>query len=389
MARQPKTNTKINEKDYYRITVDIGYDVKGKRIRKQFYGRTKTEAENKKKEYMKALESGLNPDLGCISLEKSMHTWLWEIEKNSGIKSSTFEKYESLYRNYIEGTEIGRISVQDIKKIAIQKYYNELLGQGKSFALITSVNKLLNKFFKYAESEQYIIKNPITGLKLPKDNENDIEIEGKEIETFTKEETKTILKNLGNVKLKYIVMFALLTGCRQGEILALTKDDIKGDTVRINKSLRRVKVFDDQEKYHYETKATTPKTKTSNRIVPLPTELMPQLKKLDILIKQERLKLGSAYTDNDLLFPSLTGTYMDPANIRLSWERALKKMGIKYKKFHALRHTYATRLFENDVSILTVSKLLGHGSIKTTEIYTHVLEDIKQKEVQCLNNMLK
>lgn len=67
----------------------------------------------------------------------------------------------------------------------------------------------------------------------------------------------------------------------------------------------------------------------------------------------------------------------------------MNKAGVQKKKFHALRHTYATRLFENNTSILTVSRLLGHSSIKTTEIYTHVLEDVKKEEVQCLNDMLK
>jgi site-specific recombinase XerD len=67
----------------------------------------------------------------------------------------------------------------------------------------------------------------------------------------------------------------------------------------------------------------------------------------------------------------------------------LNNAGVQKKKFHALRHTYATRLFESNISILTVSKLLGHSSIKTTEIYTHVLEDIKREEVQCLNDILK
>ena len=107
------------------------------------------------------------------------------------------------------------------------------------------------------------------------------------------------------------------------------------------------------------------------------------------MIAKEKLKLGEAYTENNLLFPSETGTYIDAKNLRRSWERILNNAGVTKKKFHALRHTYATRLFENGTSILTVSRLLGHSSIKTTEIYTHVLEDIKKEEVQCLNDMLK
>ena len=71
-----------------------------------------------------------------------------------------------------------------------------------------------------------------------------------------------------------------------------------------------------------------------------------------------------------------------------SWSRALNASNISHKKFHSLRHTYATRLFENGTSILTISKLLGHSSIKTTEIYTHVMDNIKATEVECLNSIL-
>ena len=387
MARQPKTNTSINGNDYFRTRFQTGIDSNGKKIIKNFYGKTKKEAENKKKEYIKDTESGINPDLASQTLEKAMHSWLWDIERHSGNKSSTFERYESIYRNYIEDTKIGRLSVNDIKKLPIQRYYNELLSNGKTYSMIHNLNKLLNKFFGYAASEDYIIKNPITGLKLPKNNEDDIEEDMKSIETFSDEEMRKIIASIGNDKLRYIIMFAVLTGARIGEILALDRTDVTDNIVRINKSVRTVRVYDDNMKYRYELKVTKPKTKTSNREIPLPQTMVEELKKLNVLVLEERLKLGPAYNENDLLFPSLTGTYMNDKNLRRSWQRALKKAEVDYKKFHALRHTYATKLFENRTPILTVSRLLGHSSIKTTEIYTHVLEDVKIKEVECLNSI--
>ncbi|MDU5081238.1 tyrosine-type recombinase/integrase [uncultured Tissierella sp.] len=388
MARKPKTNTSIGEYDYYRTKLTIGYDSKGKPIIKQFYGKSKGEAEAKKSEYIKALESGINPDLASYSLERAMYSWLWDIERYSGLKSSSFERYESIYRNYVEGSSLGRLIMADIKKLPIQKYYNELLENGKSYSVITNLNKLLKKFFSYAETEGYVVKNPVKGLKLPKENEEYIDDDlDKKIETFTVEEVNKITDYLGHTKLKYIVLFALLTGARQGEILALEKDDIQDGFARINKIIRKVKVFNDDGTSQYELKTTKPKTKTSNREIPLPEVLQNELKKLDLLLKEERLKLGMAYTENNLLFPSATGTHMDDKNLRRSWERALKAAGVEYKNFHCLRHTYATKLFENGTSILTVSRLLGHSSIKTTEIYTHVLGDIKAKEVECLNEM--
>ena len=239
----------------------------------------------------------------------------------------------------------------------------------------------------------YVIKNPCKGLKITKDDEEElIDDEDEVVETFTKEETKKITNNLSkDSKIRYIIMFALFTGIRQGELLALNKTDIQNDTVRINKTVKTVKVFDDKDntKSNYEIKVTKPKSKTSNREVPIPDILKAELKRLEILVAKEKLKLGEAYTENELLFPSEMGTYIDAKNLRRSWERLLNKAGVQKKKFHALRHTYATRLFENNTSILTVSRLLGHSSIKTTEIYTHVLEDVKKEEVQCLNDMLK
>lgn len=385
MANKPKTNVSINGYDYAKVYLYLGRDEKGNPVHKAFYGSTKTEAENKKKQYVKDLEAGLNPDLGNQSLSQAMYSWLWDIEKRSGNKSSTFERYEGIYRNYIRNANIGLLKLSDIKKLAIQKYYNYLQDEGKSYSQIKNLHKLLNKFFNYAESEGYVIKNPCKGLKIQKDDEDEIEEEDKVIETFSQNEIKILTERLGHSKLRYIIMFALFTGCRQGEILALEEKDIKNNIIKISKTLRNVKVYDSVKEHHYELKATKPKTRTSRREIPVPDILKPELKKLKKLATEEKLKLGALYNENKLLFPSQTGTYIDAKNLQRSWKRALERYNIPYRKFHALRHTYATALFEKGVNIVTVSKLLGHSTIKTTEIYTHVLENVKKEEVQVLN----
>lgn len=132
----------------------------------------------------------------------------------------------------------------------------------------------------------------MTGLKIPRDDEEDIQEDIQSIETLTENEINKLINSLGHVKLRYIVRFALLTGARMGEILALDKSDIYDDMVRINKSVRNVKVFEDEDNYSYELKVTQPKTKSSNREVPLPKVLVKELARLDILVKEEKLKLG-------------------------------------------------------------------------------------------------
>jgi integrase len=385
-----KTNTSIREYDYFRVVLTIGKDAKGNPIQKQFYGTSKPDAENKRTEYIKSITAGLNPDLASQSLVMAMHTWLWEIERRNGNKSSTFERYEGIYRNYVENSDIGILVVSEIRKIALQKHYNKMLNEGKTYSQIINLHKLLNKFFNYAEQDGYVIKNPCRGVRFVKNDEEDINDEDEVIETFSKEELKKITSVKGHDKMIYISKFALFTGARRGEILALKIDDLKSDNsiVRINKSVKRIKVFESEKKHRYEVKVTRTKTESSVRENPIPEVLKTELKKLSKLVSEEKLKLGPAYNSNGLLFPSTVGTYIDVNNFQKEWKDLLKEAGVSYKKFHALRHTYATNLFERGVDILTVSRLLGHKNIQTTEIYTHVLKDIKVKEVECLNDLL-
>ena len=68
----------------------------------------------------------------------------------------------------------------------------------------------------------------------------------------------------------------------------------------------------------------------------------------------------------------------------------LKKLDIEPIKFHALRHTYATRLFEANVNPKTVQVLMGHYDISMTmDIYTHVMENQKIEAVEELNKIFK
>lgn len=390
------TNTEINDKKYYRLRVTIGKDKDGKDIIKNFYGTSKTDAENKKIEWMKDNLLGINHVNTKDSLSRSMKNWVWDILKVSGIKATTFERYEGIYRNYVSESKIGKFRLEDIQRVTIQKYYTELHEEGKTYSQIKNLHKVLNMFFRYAVIEGYILRNPCTGIKLDQyEEEEDVDEidlfdeDGEKVETFTDEEIPILLEGIKNDKLRIMVKFALGTGLRQGEILALKKTDIKDMVVQVTKTLSYVKVFDGPNKYHYETLVTKPKTRRSIRKVNIPTELKKDLAELNTIRIEEKLKLGELYRDNDLLFPSETGTYIDSRNLLRSWKRVFEGIDVPYKRFHSLRHTFATQLIKNGSQLITVSRLLGHSSIKTTEIYAHVLESTKANDVQSLNTLFR
>lgn len=385
MAR--KTNCVKNGVEYYRLTASIGRDSDGKLIRKEFYGKSKKDAEDKRDEYLNGLQNGLNVDYKNIVFGDLMHLWLFEVMKVK-VKPSSFERYEGIYRNYLLTSELYGLKLSTIKTIQIQRYYNELFEKGKSSSVIENLNKLLKTFMNYAVAEGYILKNPCLSRKIIIPHNKELEGTSK-VEIFTDEELSLLKKELENHKFKCLILMALGTGLRQGELLALKWDDIDMDAceVRVNKSVKNVKLISvkDTKRKIIEQ---TPKSQASIRTIPIPSSLVPILEEHKKHQDMQKENANVPYNDKNLIFATETGEYIKVKNLFNNYKKLLIKAKIKHKKFHALRHTYATKLFENEVSLKTVQTLLGHSDISiTADIYTHVMPKEKIKAVEKLNNL--
>lgn len=103
---------------------------------------------------------------------------------------------------------------------------------------------------------------------------------------------------------------------------------------------------------------------------------------------KQRLFVGEAYVNNNYVFTDDIGKPIDDKRPGRNLKNILEKLNIKPIKFHALRHTYATRLFENNVPAKTVQILMGHSDIDVTmNIYTHVMNDTKLDAIEKINNI--
>jgi hypothetical protein len=160
-----KTNVTKNGKNYYRVYLDLGRDSNGKRIRKEFYGKSKKDAENKLEKYKNGLNSGLANNYDKLTLGNVCKLWLFEKIKNT-VKPSTFERYEGIYRLYVKSSSLYPIKLKDLKSLDIQRYYNDLFNSGKSSSVIKNLNKLLKAFFNYCIDEGYIIRNYCIGKSI-------------------------------------------------------------------------------------------------------------------------------------------------------------------------------------------------------------------------------
>lgn len=383
MAR--KTNCVKNGKPMFRITMVIGHDEKGRAKRKEFFGNCEKDALAKKDAFMKQLEEGLDLDLASQPLGKAMHTWLFEVKKvNHLLKPTSFTKYVGLYDNFIKDLPLAKKIVSDIKSIDIQRALNELEKSGCTNSQLKGTLKLLKMFFIYAVEQGYAKKNPCTrSIAIP-----GAKPEKNEVEVFTNEEVEKLKAALVDHRMRLLVLMALGTGLRRGELLALRYSDIEGDQVYVHASLAKPTMVEADGARSTEFIIWEPKTATSHRRVPIPKDLQQEIKAHRARQIEERLRLGIG-GEPEFIFTTETDNFIDPSNFARAFRRLLQRAGVPHKKFHALRHTYATRLVQNGADINTVQRLMGHSTITMTSIYFHPDMDVMKKAVESLNEWFK
>ena len=363
----------------WRASITIGRDDNGKIKRKEFTGKTQQEVKKKLEEYKKEMLLGTISSDDKITVSEWYHTWLFDY-RIKDLKPKSFEKYEGIYRNYIKDSELGKIKLKDLRATHIQRYYNKLQNT-KPISTIKGINTRLKPCLGEAEKQGYIQKNYCKMVTLPKDNNKKI------IQVLSQQEQKQFIEAIKGHKLEMLFLVALGTGLRLGELLGLKWSDIDFNTgvLTVNRTLSRVK---NQTTNKYEVIEQSPKTKNSNRTIPIPNDILNKLKEHKKIQNKQRLLVGEGYINNNYVFADDIGKPIDDKKPGRNLKSTLAKLSIEPIKFHALRHTYATRLFEANVPPKTVQVLMGHYDISITmDIYTHVMEDAKLEAVEKLNDI--
>jgi len=385
MAKRANGEGSIGKyKNGWRSKINIGYDENGKVIRKELYGKTQKEVKEKLEAYKKTNDIGLSLDREKITLEDWYYTWLFDY-KQKELKLKSFEKYEGLYRNYIKDSDIGNMKIKDIRATHLQKYYNNLIEQkDKPVSTVSGINTRLKVCFTEAEKQGYIDKNYCKLVTLPKN------IKQKEIKVLSLDEQKRFIESIKGNKYEMLFILALGTGMRKGELLGLKWFDIdfSNNVITVSRTLQRASEINRDGTRVTMKVEQSPKTKNSIRTIPVPNDIALKLKSHKAKQNEIKLKSAGLYKDSDYVFCNELGEPLNENKPNKILTTILNKSDIEPIKFHALRHTYATRLFEADVPPKTVQSLLGHSDISITmNIYTHVMEDKKVEAVDKLNSI--
>lgn len=302
-----------------------------------------------------------------------LNIWLNNYIKPSA-KERTYIRYEQLIRTHI-ATKIGDMDINDLTPIFLQSFVTELLNTGNlktgkelSANFVNTVISVLQNSLKTAHIIGLTSNLVANKIKRPKTQD-------KQVDCFTVQEQKKIENYVLNCKKDKLfgVVLCLYTGLRVGELLALTWSDIDFGKGLLfvsktchdgNDGIGHIRVID------------TPKTVNSRRVIPLPKQILPHLKRL-----KKRSLCDYVIADGDK--PVFVRSY------QRTFELLLKKLDISHKGFHSLRHTFATRALECGMDVKTLSELLGHKNASVTlNRYAHSMIEHKQDMMNRLGKLL-
>lgn len=365
----------VNGIKYYYKYIELSRNSQGKRVRKKIRAKTVKELNEKIEQFKNEQNLGIsNQDERFGELFK---VWLYDIHF-IGKKASTKELYERLERLYITPGPLYGIKIKDLTHLKIQKWYN---NAEISPYLLQAVATLVNIFLKYLFKSNYTIRDLSQLITIPK------YCPQTEVQILTKlDQEKFVDACHENCSQKNFLLLALYTGARIGELESITWDDLKGNKLTINKTFRFVKNLTTNK---YVPTVTPPKTKCSCRTLVLNNKAMDILKDQKKQHNLLKLKLGNKFPHPELIFTTRNGNFLEPQTIRNALNKVCTDANLPKIKFHALRHTFASRLIEGGVNIKIISNILGHSSTSVTEkVYIHVLEQFKEDTNELINQIL-
>ena len=340
-----------------------GYDADGKSIPGYVYGKTYKEA----KEKLTLAKVNAKEKVKRISSDMTVSDWFdkW-LESQRRIKRSTYTTYSSNINKHIK-KKLGKIKLKMLTDEHIQRFVDDLSKDltAKSVRSVFSVLRLgLTDAYEKRLSVELCRK-----IKLPK-------VKRKEVKVFTKIEQKAIEQYIeqSSYPNDIGILICFYTGIRIGELCALDINndiDLKRGVISIRHTLYRVKT--EKGKRKTELRISAPKSESSIREIPLPKFLIVKLSAIDN---------GSGFLIHR------NGKFIEPSVYARRYKKILEELDIPYRKFHATRHTFATRALEIGMDIKTLSEILGHSSPTVTlNLYSHSLPEHKKKEMDRLGKL--
>lgn len=346
----------------------VGRKADGRARYSSIYGKSyhevKTELERRKGEQFRSLPN--------CSLTVKYLMELWLSLRSTEVKASTYQRYSALIERHIS-PRLGNIRINNLTAEVVSGFIKDLLKGGRldgrgglSPKMVSDIVSILRSAIRLAGKKYAVRDTALFDIK-------GAAVKQPRVETLRNSECEVLVQSiLAAPDLTGIaILLALSIGLRLGEVCGLKWSDIHFSEreLSVNRTVLRIKSGNKTQLI-----AQTPKTESSIRVIPLPVEMV------RLLSQFKRSAADDIYV--------LTGrkTPLEPRTLQARFHRYMRNHGLKSIRFHALRHTFATRSIESGFDAKTVSELLGHSSVKTTlQLYVHPTMTHKREVIEAVS----
>ena len=347
----------------------------GRAIYKNVLGKTQAEAKAKLKAAIEEAKGLDAAKAGRYTVGQWMEEWFEHYAKVK-VRPSSHQTYRGYIDNHIKPS-IGKIQLEKLTSLELQKFYKKLLTNGRVDRLesrhqakglspktVRNIHQIISSAMSLAKEQKLIVANPAEGCALPR-------LEHREMQTLPVEQLQSFLREAKESGVFEFYYLELATGLRRGELLGLKWEDVdleRGD-LRVRRQIARI---------NGEVVEAPLKTKNAYRTLPLAEDTV------SILLEQKKKVDGSPW-----VFPSPTGGPISPDSVLHMLHRVLKRAGLPRVRFHDLRHTFATLALQSGVDVKTVSGMLGHFSAGfTLDTYAHVTTASQRQAAKTMGSVL-
>lgn len=313
--------------------------------------------------------------------ENYMKDWLESYKHN--LEENTYDSYFTIITKISEYFSGKNITLESLKPIHIQEFYNSLYKKGLSTNTVLHYHANIRKALSIAVKLDIIPSNVADKIERPKKSQFIGDF-------YSLDELQLLFEKAKNDSLEIVILITSFYGLRRSEVLGLKWSSIdfekniitiKHKVVQRNAKKNRTMLLKDKTK-----------NKSSYRSLPLLPIIADILKKHKEKIKENKKICGDSYiTDyEDYICVDSIGKLFRPEYITDHFKLLLKNNGLRNIRFHDLRHSCASLLLSKGVPMKAIQEWLGHSTYSTTaNFYTHLEDNYKTESANVLANYLK
>jgi integrase len=364
-------------KNTWMVRIFTGRDASGKRryLNKTIRG-TKKDADAYLSKTLTAMSTGTFVEPSKLTVTEYLDKWL-TVAAKPRLRERTFEDYSEKLKRYVRPL-LGSQKLSDVRSLDVQSVYSAMAERKLSPRTIRYTHAIINSAFRQAMKWNMLVRNPCDAVDLPRK-------ERKEMQALSKDEVGRFLMAAEGDTHQALFAFAITTGMRPEEYLALKWSDLNLDerTATVTRTL----VWRKGGGWYF----GEPKTSRSRRTVTFPESVAKALRTHRAKQAELKLKMGESYAKDNLVFATVDGTPVNARNLTLRhFKPCLRRAGLSDTlRLYDLRHTCATLLLAANEHPKIVSERLGHASITLTlDTYSHVLPSMQQAASDKLERLL-